>query len=276
MRRVGAHVSTAGGVVNAIENGIKIDANCLQMFAGSPRLWARPKFSQVEADQFIQLAKENDIFPIFIHALYLVNLATDNPDLLKKSTDSLVADLNNGRLINSSGVIVHVGSHQGRGFEVVKNQIVNAINDILDQTKETPLIIENDAGQNGKIGSIEEINYLFDKLNNPRIKICLDTAHLFESGVDFTKTNILDEFMHNLHSLGLAKQISCIHLNDSKTPFDSHRDMHANLGEGEIGIDGLRLFVNYPDISHLPLILEVPGENKTGPDKRNIDLAKSL
>lgn len=276
MRYIGAHVSIAGGVSNAIANILKIEGNCLQIFAGSPRIWFRKPYSDEEAKEYVKGAEKNNLGPTFIHALYLVNLATDSPELLEKSITSLVADLQCGLQINSEGVIVHIGSHQGRGFDMVKDQLVAVLERILAQTIDTNLILENDAGQNGKIGSVEELSYLITKIDDPRLKVCLDTAHLFESGVDIRSEKSTKDFIVDLGQLNLLDKIICIHLNDSSTDLDSHRDMHANLGEGKIGLDGLKQFVNQKEFSSLPLILEVPGENREGPNKINIAIAKSL
>lgn len=276
MRFVGGHVSIAGGLPNATTNTLKIGGNCMQIFAGSPRLWFRKPFLEIEVSNFLKGNRENNIGPVFIHGLYLINLATNNPDLLEKSITSLVADLNNGSQIKSEGVIFHIGSHQGRGFDEVKDQLVASIQRVLDLTSDTNLILENDAGQNGKIGSIEELSYLKEKINNNRIKICLDTAHLFESGVDLRSQDSVNIFIDRLKELKIIDDIVCIHLNDSATDLDSHRDMHANLGEGKIGLEGLSFFVNTKEFKHLPLILEVPGEDRQGPNNANIEIAKSL
>lgn len=276
MRFVGGHVSIAGGLDQSIKRSLAIGGNSQQIFAGSPRLWARKIFPQQEVDKFNLLVSENNFGPTFIHALYLVNLATDNPDLLKKSIDSLIMDLKNGEIINSSGVIVHIGSHQGRGFDAVKDQLVSTINTLLVQTANTPLVLENDAGQNGKIGSLFEIGYLINQVKNKRIKVCLDTAHLFESGYDLRDLNEVNQLITELEKYQLLDNIVCLHLNDSATKLDSHRDMHANLGEGEIGLDGLKNFINHSQLKHLPLILEVPGDNKSGPNTKNIDIAKQI
>ena len=233
VRRVGGHVSTAGGVINALTNAQNIGANCLQIFAGSPRSWARKLYPIEEAKNFVTQSERLDLQPTLIHALYLVNLASDNPDLLKKSVDSLIFDLQNGDLINSAGVIVHIGSHQGRGFSIVADQVAGVIREIINASTKTPFVIENSAGQQGKIGLLSEISQLFKTINHPRLKLCLDTAHLFEAGYD---------------------------LNDSKTDLNSRHDQHANLGDGQIGLLGLSQFVNHPAFADLPLILEVPGD----------------
>lgn len=274
-RKIGAHVSTAGGLTKAVDNTLSIGGNCLQIFAGSPRTWARPPFNPVQVNSFITKITENNLGPVFIHALYLVNLASDNPDLLHKSVLSLISDLNNGESIMSSGVIVHLGSHQGRGFDIVSGQVIALINQILRETRGTPFIIENSAGQNGKIGNLSEIRYLIDEIQSDRLKICLDTAHLFEAGFDLRESSIVEKLIEELDTLGLLSDLVCLHLNDSKTALNSKHDQHENLGAGQIGLQGLANFVNHPKLNHLPLILEVPGENGF-PDSKQMDLAKSL
>lgn len=276
MRRIGAHVSSAGGPSNAIKNIVAIGGNCLQIFAGSPRMWSRKIYDPQEVDKFDKLAKTNDINPTFIHALYLVNLGSDNPDILKKSFDALLTDLKNGDLINAAGVIIHVGSHQGRGFDSVKDQIVNQINTLLSQTEKTPIIIENSAGQQGKIGTSEEISTLLKEINHPRIKVCIDTAHLFESGCDITNKSELEKYIDQLEKLEILPHINCLHLNDSKTKLNSKHDQHHNLGEGFIGLESLANFANHPKLKHLPIILEVPGFDNKGPDAKNITIARSV
>lgn len=276
MRRIGGHVSMAGSLVNAIKNTVAIEGNCLQIFAGSPRLWFRKPFPDNQVTDFLREADYHYIQPVFIHALYLVNLASQNKDILDKSIQSLIMDMQNGARIHSAGVIVHIGSHLGAGFVSVKDQLVAVIQRVLSETENCDLILENDAGQNGKIGSPEEIAYLINTIKSNRLKMCLDSAHLFESGVDICQEKNVDVFAKKLKDQGLLKRLVLIHLNDSSTPLDSHRDMHANLGEGEIGLIGLKNLVNHPDFKHLPLILEVPGVNRAGSDLKNITIAKGL
>jgi deoxyribonuclease IV len=276
MRRIGGHVSMAGSLLNAISKTQQIGGNCMQIFAGSPRLWSRKPFPADQVEGFVKAAKESDITPTVIHALYLVNLASTNQYIFEKSVNSLIVDMQNGARIHSAGVIVHIGSHLGAGFDAVKNQVVSAIKKVLSATENCDLLLENDAGQNGKIGSPEEISFLIKTINSPRLKMCLDSAHLFESGVDIRKTEVVDEFSKEMIKYDLLDKLVCIHLNDSSTALDSHRDMHANIGKGEIGLKGLGNLVNHPSFSSLPLILEVPGETNTGCDEKNISLVKEL
>ena len=275
-RRLGGHVSITGGLPNAIKNTLNIGGNCLQIFAGSPRIWARKPFPEDQVQTFNQQLREHRLNPVFIHALYLVNLASDNLELLEKSYQALLMDLKNGQKIDSAGVIVHLGSHQGRGFQLAKDQVVKLIKKLLKNTQETPFIIENSAGQKGKIGSLEEIATLINQINSPRVKVCLDSAHLFAAGHDLRQTQVVNQLVNQLEKNNLLSRLVCLHINDSKTPLGSGRDQHENIGEGEIGKIGLKNFINHPKLKHLPLILEVPGQNKKGPNKQNILAAHDL
>ena len=266
----------AGSLVNAVTKTVEIGGNCMQIFAGSPRLWFRKPFPEDQVKSFILETEKHHIKTTFIHALYLVNLASTNQDILEKSINSLIIDMKNGASIHCAGVIVHIGSHLGAGFDTVKDQLISAIKRILTNTKNCDLILENDAGQNGKIGSPEEIGFLIETINSDRLKMCLDSAHLFESGIDIRNVESINKFAELLKNLHLIDRLVCIHLNDSGTVLNSHHDLHANLGEGEIGLEGLRSFVNHPSLKHLPLILEVPGETHSGCNAKNITLAKSL
>lgn len=276
MRRIGAHVSSAGSPANALDNALAIGANCLQIFAGSPRMWARKLYTSESVELFNRLAEEKDLRPVFIHALYLVNLASDNPELVEKSYQSLLMDLKNGELIKAAGVVVHIGSHQKRGFDSVKSQVIERIKMLLSETKETPFLVENTACSEGKIGTLEEIGEILSQIPDERLKVCLDSAHLYESGWDLKDERNVEKMIQKLKELKILDRVACLHLNDSKTKLDSRHDVHANLGEGEIGITGLKNLVSRSELNHLPLILEVPGEDKYGPDAKNIEVAKSL
>ena len=278
IRRVGGHVSTSGGIGNAIDNTLAIGGNCMQIFAGSPRMWARTPYPLSAAESFKARIKELDLAPVYIHALYLTNLDSDNPELIEKSKKALVMDMANGAAIGAAGVILHIGSHQGRGWESVRAQVITGIKDVLDKTPEdSVLILENDAGQNGKIGSLQELHEILDDIPSNRLKVCLDTAHTHEGDdYDLAAEAGLNKWIADIEKyLGWDKLV-VLHLNDSKTPHGSHRDMHENIGAGTIGDDGLYRLLNHPKLASLPLLLEVPGLDKTGPDKANIDKVKSL
>lgn len=277
MRRIGGHVSSSGGITNAITNTLAIGGNALQIFAGSPRMWARSLYSLKVAEEFKQLAFRHEIFPIYIHALYLTNLASDNQEMLAKSIAALTTDMTNSSAIGGAGVVLHIGSHQGRGWSNDRDQVIRAIKEVLSQTPENSiLLLENSAGQQGKIGSLIELKDILDAIPSDRLRVCLDTAHAFEAGYNFTTTEGLEMWIKEIESTISLAKIELFHLNDSKTPLGSGRDNHQNIGDGFIGEVGLKALINHPKLSHLPLILEVPGIEGMGPDKENIDRVKAL
>lgn len=277
MRRIGAHVSSSGGIKNAVKNTLDIGGNSIQIFAGSPRMWKRSLYKQKDTQEFINLATKADLFPVFIHALYLTNLASDNPELREKAKQAIITDMANSSAIKSDGVILHIGSHMGRGFEAVKDMIVEEIVEILKSTPEDSyLLLENAAGQKGKIGSPEELSYLIKKIDSPRIGVCIDTAHAFEAGFPIHDSDGLNGYINTLEESFDLSLIKVLHLNDSKTDFESRHDVHENIGEGKIGLENIKRIISHEKLKHLPLILEVPGFDRKGPDKKNIDLVKSL
>lgn len=274
-RRLGAHVG--GGLTSAIENTIVIGGNCLQIFAGSPRMWARSLWQEDVAKKFAELAIKNDLNPVYIHALYLTNLASDNSELVEKSIAALVMDMKNSAAINGAGVVLHIGSHQGRGWANSRALVIKSIEEVLSKTPDNSfLLLENSAGQNGKIGSLVELSDILNAIDSPRLKVCLDTAHAFEAGYNFTTIQGLDIWLKEIGNTISFEKIELLHLNDSKTPLGSGRDNHQNIGDGYIGSDGLKRLINHPKLAKLPLILEVPGLEGMGPDKENIDRVKSL
>jgi deoxyribonuclease IV len=277
MRRFGGHVSSSGGINNAVTNTLAIGGTAIQIFAGSPRMWARSLYPLKVAEDFKKLVIEKDLNPVYIHALYLTNLASDNPEMLAKSIAALTIDMKNAAAINSAGVILHIGSHQGRGWQADMNQVIAAIKEVLEATPDNAiLLLENSAGQQGKIGSLLELKDILDAIPSPRLRVCLDTAHAFEAGYNFTTTEGLEMWISEIEKTITLEKIELFHLNDSKTPLGSGRDNHQNIGDGYIGSDGLGNLINHPKFAHLPLILEVPGLEGMGPDEENIDRVKNL
>jgi deoxyribonuclease-4 len=282
MRRLGAHLSIAGGLDRAVDEIVAKGGNALQIFSSSPRMWLAQLPPKVMVDRFIDKAEKNDIRPVFIHAKYLINLATPKPELLAKSIASLNYDLIVANLIGASGVIVHLGSHLGRGLAAVKDQVIKAIKKLLqDNPGQAQLIIENSAGQRGKLCSrLEEIRLIFNEVNSKRLAWCLDTCHAFNAGylIGFDSENhlIQNDIVKAAEKLNLLTNLVCLHVNDSRDNLNSGHDRHANLGEGKLGLKQLAAYVNHPRLKHLPLIIETPGFDGRGPDKKNLEILKYL
>lgn len=269
---IGGHVSSAGGIANAPQRARAIGANCAQIFSASPRIWARSPIKATEVDQFNLNKKQFGIVRTVIHAIYLVNLASQNPELVQKSKSVIEYDLNLDAEIGGSGVVVHLGSHQGLGFEAVKKQVVRQISEILDQTPgNSTFLIENSAGQKGKLVSdLGEIKWILDQVGSTRLGWCLDTCHAHAAGY------LMDIFT-KIGSLQLWDSLKVVHVNDSKDPFGSGRDRHENLLDGTIGESAFSNFFSEAKIRALPLILEVPGvDGKSGPDGENIKRLERL
>jgi len=276
-RRIGAHLSTSGGVDKAVVRAKKIGANSLQVFSGSPRMWRRTSLDKIDVITVKQAQEKLDVTPIFTHALYLINLASDNPELVEKSVTALKHDLNFDTHIGGAGVIVHLGSHQGRGFAAAQKQVAQQLKAILTDTSEdSHLLVENAAAHNGKVGGrLEEVAWLLKEVGSPRLGWCFDTCHGFAAGYTLIGEGE-DSALAMMEKLELISSLRCLHVNDSKDPLGSGRDRHANIGDGQIPTADLKEFLNDPRLAKLPIITEAPGLDGTGPDEANIRRLKSL
>lgn len=279
--KLGAHVSTAGGIDKAFERAAAIGANCMQIFSGSPRFWARADVSKYNTAELVAAQKKYNVSPIFTHCLYLINLASEKPELVVKSCDAIKYDLTFDAQISGGGVVVHLGSSQGRGWEPVREQVAECLRDIMANTPQNSrLLIENAASQKGKIGgSLAEIRWLLDEVGSPRLQWCFDTCHGFAAGHNLGAPNANDEKLGAIEEIDryhLWEDLACIHVNDSRDPLASERDRHANLGEGQIPSADLKFFLNSPLVRSKPLILEVPGIDGEGPDSENMHRLQAL
>jgi deoxyribonuclease-4 len=281
--RIGAHVSTAGGLEKGIERAQAMGAETIQIFGAPPQSWRRKVCSPQEAEAFRARAAAADIWPIFLHGVYLVNLATSNPDGLVKSQDALIADMMLSSAIGAKGVIFHIGSHRGAGYAKVFGQIVASIRRVLAETTEdTWLILENSAGMGDSVGrKLGELAEIMKEVDSPRLKVCFDTQHAFSSGYDVATVDGLAATVNEFErEVGLAHLVA-IHANDSKCPLGGGVDRHENIGEGHIGRAGFEAILAHPAFRDLPFLLEVPGFPKEGkkpegPDKENVDRLKAI
>lgn len=275
---IGAHVSAAGGVMNAIPKAQDLGITAIQIFASAPGNWNPPKTTLEQGQTFGEACRTEGITHIFFHSIYLVNLASDNPELIEKSNKSLITALNLNASMQGDGVIFHVGSSKANTFEAVKDTVIKNINDIINNSDaHSTLIIETNAGQGNNIGdTFEEVASLLAGVKDKsRVGVCLDTAHTFASGYDLVNTGpqkIIEEFDE---VIGLT-YLKAIHCNDSKTDFNSRVDRHENIGFGKIGEAPFKKLLHIPKLKDIPFILEVPGIEGGGPDKANVDKLKML
>lgn len=274
---LGAHVSAAGGVDKAVGRAVSIGAEAIQLFASSPRGWKFRPIPDEKSEAFKEKAAEAGIGSTFLHGSYLVNIG-GKPDHLEKSIGSLVNHMNAAAQIGARGVIFHSGSHKGVGFDAVFEQAIGALNQVLDSTDDSvQLIIENCAGMGAQIGaSFVELGKLIKAVDSPRLTICLDTEHAFAAGYNIADAQGIKDAMDEFDAeIGLDKLV-VVHANDAKVEFASGIDRHENIGEGYIGIAGFETIMAHPAFADVPFLLEVPGENRKGPDKPNLDRLKDI
>jgi deoxyribonuclease-4 len=276
--KIGAHVSSSGGVHTAIDRALDMGAEAIQLFSGAPYAWKRKNYTQAEVDAYNTKVKETGVEPAFIHGLYLVNLASSDAALLARSYDALVAEMKAASLIGAKGVIFHLGSHKGAGYEACFNQVVEYVQRVIENTPDDAwLILENSAGMGGAIGSkFAELGTIIRESGSDRVKVCIDTQHAFASGHDVKTRAGLDKMIDELdRDVGLERWVA-IHANDSKCPLGGGIDRHENIGEGHIGRDGFVNILSHPALAEIPFLLEVPGFEDKGPDKQNVEILKAL
>jgi deoxyribonuclease-4 len=274
----GAHVSVSGGIHTAIDRAEEIDASAVQVFTQSPRMWRPTNHDPANFERFKSRRAEAEIEGVVCHALYLINLAAPDDAVYEKSVAALVNTVEVACAIEADGVVFHVGSHLGAGLEAGLARAVPALEQALEHCSETTwLLIENSAGAGGTIGrSIEELATLVDRLGrHPRVGICLDSCHLWVSGVDVTDPAALDACLDEVEETIGLDRLRALHVNDAAAELGSNRDRHANVGEGLIG-EELGLFLANPRLQDLPTILEVPGPDGHGPDAGEIRKLREL
>ncbi len=280
--KIGAHVSTAGGLHTAFERAAAIGAECVQVFESAPQQWGTARLTDETVQQFLDAKAAAGVEPVFIHGKYLMNLASADAKIFKTSASTLRSSLNIAGRIGAAGVIFHTGSHKGLGYGAVLEQICEAATNVLAETPpETWMIFENSAGQGGTIGSkFEELGEILRRIGDPRAKICLDTCHAFSAGYDLSSEDGVSATMEALGREIGFENVAAIHCNDSKTELGAGRDLHENIGDGKIGRAGFEALLARPELADVPLLLEVPGYKLDGagkgPDKPNIDRLKEI
>ena len=275
---IGAHVSTAGGISNAVGRAKEIGCEAIQIFGSSPQTWAFKPVPGEQIELFKQSIADAGIGPVFLHAIYLINLGTPNEDSLKKGINSLIKYMNLAADIGAAGVIFHPGSHGGRGYDAVLPQIVDAIKTVLDASPYVPcLAVENMAGMGQHIGAkFDELGGILKAVDSPRLKICLGTSHAFAPGYDLTNSQGIKAMLDELDAGPGSASVAAVHAKDSKRVCGSGVDRHDNIGDRFIGEEEFAAIMGDPAFVEFPFFLEVPGFEGNGPDKRNIDIFKTI
>jgi deoxyribonuclease-4 len=273
---IGAHVSPAGGPANAVKRGEERACRSIQIFNQNPRAWKSRVYSDEEIEAFHAAMQDaTSVEALVIHAVYLLNCASEDPEIRDKSLQALIVALNAGAQLGAVGVVLHPGSalKDGGPVEEALKRAGKVLKEALKESERCPLLLEDTAGAGGTLGrSFEELAQLIDLAGGQkRLGVCLDSCHLFASGYDVRTAESLGEVIDEFDKVVGCDRLGVLHINDSMTPLGSNRDRHTNLGDGEIGVEGMIAFLSEPRFEGLPVIFEGPG--REGKNVEPVDIA---
>jgi deoxyribonuclease IV len=278
--RVGIHVSIAGCISNSIDNAKKIGCTAFQIFTRNPRGWSAKPLSPCEAQLFRNKLAASGIEKnsVAAHMPYLPNLSGPDGEFYEKSVQTLKEEVERCKALGIYYLVIHLGSHMGKGSEKGIDQLVKAITSACSKCgNELEILLENNAGQKNSIGStFEELRVILDMLGNSKeFGVCIDTCHLFASGYDLrTKADVEVTFKKFKDIVGL-KELKVVHLNDSKGGLGSNLDRHEHIGLGSIGIEGIAALLSVPETQALPIIMETPIDKRRG-DEQNLKVVLDI
>jgi deoxyribonuclease IV len=275
---IGAHVSTAGGLDKAIERGAERGCESIQIFNQSPRMWRPTQYGEEDFARFREAMADSPVEAVVIHAVYLINCASKDRELRRKSLKSLTHALRTGEEIGAAGVVLHPGAQKGEPHGPSMKRAGKTIAAALADSDRCPLLLEQTAGHKGLLGrDFEETAELIELAGGgKRLGLCLDSCHLFVQGYDITDETHLGAVLEEADEKVGLERLRCLHVNDAAAPLGSCRDRHANIGKGEMGRRGLSAFLSDPRFEGLPATLETPGPEKKGTSRAEVTTAKRL
>lgn len=279
MPPIGAHVSSAGGIWTAIERGTGLEAEAIQIFGSQPQTWRPTKHTPEAFERFKAARADSGLAAVWLHCPYLPNLAAEDDEMWEKSIAAVANSLNVAEGAGADGVVLHAGSHRGKGVEAVLPRVAEALVRIFEAAPGGALLaLENAAGQGGTIGkSWAELGIIVKEVPNPRLAVCMDTCHAFAAGYNIVEAAGLDAALRELDGELGIERLAVMHANDSKGELGGTRDRHENIGDGFIGEAGFRVILAEPRLQLVPMLLEVPGmDGKSGPDLENVQRLKRL
>ncbi len=264
---IGAHVSPAGGPAKAVARGVEKGARAIQIFNQNPRAWKPTVYSDEQVAAFRDAMAASDVDALLIHAVYLLNAASEDPDIRARTLASLTASLRAGDALGAVAVVLHPGSAKTGEVAPAIARAGEVIREALAESERCALHLENTAGAGGTLGrSFHELAALLEAAGgDERLGLCLDSCHLYASGFDIRTADGLTSVLDECVELVGLERLGSLHLNDSQVGLGSNRDRHANVGEGELGDDGCAVFLSEPRFDALPCVLETPGVDRQGP-----------
>lgn len=274
---IGAHVSTAGGLASAVERGVQRGCSAIQVFNQSPRMWRPTAYAEDDFAAFRQAHQGSQIEAVLVHAVYLLNCASEDPDIRRKSLSSLIQSLRVGAGIGAAGVVLHPGSAKQGDVPKAIQRAGRVIGQALSESEGCQLHLENTAGAGGTLGrSFEELAELLAAAGgDSRLGFCLDSCHLYASGYDIRQPGGLAETLEGCQAALGPGRLRSLHINDSMTPLGSNRDRHAILGQGELGSAGCATFLSEPRFDGLPCVIET-GRDGGAPSAEDVASARTL
>ncbi len=277
-RRLGVHTSIAGGIHLSLERARELGCSTMQIFSHNPRQWITSDIPQDSIEKFRQLRNDYDINPVFIHSSYLINLAALDKSLLEQSGRLLAREMDLADSLGADYVVLHTGSASQDKEDIARRRAVQALGRVSKEKKwKAKLLLENTAGEKGDISSrIRDLADIADGVDKGLIGgLCIDTCHAFAAGYNLSDKDGLEEFVEDVKTYAGIDAVKLIHFNDSKKDCNSRVDRHEHIGEGRIGIEGLKRFLNHPALKSIPLILETPKKNEND-DARNLRAVRDL
>jgi deoxyribonuclease-4 len=280
--RIGIHTSRARSLENAAIKAAELGANTFQIFSASPRMWRAIPPSAADIQAFRKVRRKHDLYPLAIHVSYLINLATLDPVIREKSILGFRGELERAAAIGAEYLVTHPGNYRGQTLHEGLAAFVRGMSEAAAGLKLRGLtvLLENTVGAGAQIGGkLEDLHRIRELAARecPKLRIgyCLDTCHLFAAGFNIAEPSGLDTTVRHIDTVLGLDNVGVFHANDSKRPFASRLDRHANIGEGYIGESGFRLILQHPDLRTKPFILETPVDEE-GDDRRNVDALKHL
>lgn len=277
--RIGAHISIAGGVAKAVDRAKAAGCEAVQIFSGNPRGWKIVPFDPEASAEFRRCCREEEIYPVFIHSPYLINLSAPDEEIYCKSLAAFRNDLQRSDLLGADGFVIHVGYHRGEGMEAGVAKMAGALRETIAALPDlkTTILLENTASAGSSLGHrFENIAEIMDRsVAGEKLGLCFDTCHAYVSGYDVATAKGLKATLEEIDSLIGLDRLKLVHFNDSKYGLGSRRDRHEHIGQGRIGLDGMRRIARHPALQDKTFILETP-KRTAADDPRNVALVKSF
>jgi len=276
--RLGLHVSIAGKIYESVERARALGCETMQIFSRNPRGWAAAKLITEDVVELKRLRREAGITPLVIHIPYLINLASPEEGLWRKSVQAYIEDIERADALGAEYFVTHLGSHRGRGEEYGIKRFSDGLNTAIEKTRpKTMILLETTSGSGDSLGyKFEHIKEIIANVKSKKsVGVCLDTCHVYTAGYDIAAKDGLEETLTEFDSLIGIEKLRVVHLNDSKGALGSRLDRHEHIGKGRIGLNGFKIFLNHPKLRALPYILETPKDNPKW-DKMNLKTVRDL